>query len=145
MSVYLDRFLNIPAVRLPESDGTSFRGEADLEKLSALLDVQHRVDEAGQRVAQYLFFGGEAKRLIAVLGHLLLREDRDFHTIQCVEAAVRQYGLLGDTPAGVHVLVAASRYVAAHAPTMRSQGQTYRFARRLHRGEQLFEESDMTE
>jgi hypothetical protein len=26
-----------------------------------------------------------------------------------------------------------------HAPTMRAQGQTYGIARRLHRGEKLFE------
>ena len=29
---------------------------------------------------------------------------------------------------------------AAHSPTVRAQGQTYQIARRLHRGELLFEE-----
>jgi hypothetical protein len=33
--------------------------------------------------------------------------------------------------------VAAARYLAAHSPTMRSQGQTYDIARRLSRGEIL--------
>jgi hypothetical protein len=73
---------------------------------------------------------------------VLLREDRDFHTIQVVEAAFRQYGPHRGTPAGTHVLVAAARYLAAHAPTVRAQGQTYRIAERLCRGERLFEEAE---
>ena len=77
---------------------------------------------------------------MAHLGKLLLREDRDFHTIQTVEAAFRQYETLGHTPEGVNVLVAASRYLAAHAPTVRAQGQTYQIAYRLHQGARLFEE-----
>jgi hypothetical protein len=36
-------------------------------------------------------------------------------------------------------LVAAARYLAAHAPTSRAQGQTFQIAWRLHRGEKLFE------
>jgi len=47
---------------------------------------------------------------------------------------------LGDHPEAVNVLVAAGRYLAAHAPTMRAQGQTYGIAVRLSRGENLFEE-----
>jgi hypothetical protein len=37
--------------------------------------------------------------------------------------------------------VAAARYLAAHAPTVRAQGQTYQIARRLSRGERFFEEA----
>ena len=76
---------------------------------------------------------------MAVMGGLLLREDRNFHTIQAIEAAFRQHALLRGTVAGTHVLVAAARYLAAHSPTMRSQGQTYDIARRLSRGEILYE------
>jgi len=36
-------------------------------------------------------------------------------------------------PESIHVLVAAARYLAAHAPTMRAEGQTYQIAHRLHR------------
>jgi hypothetical protein len=39
----------------------------------------------------------------------------------------------------MHVLVAAARYLAAHSPTMRAQGQTYQIALRLNRGEPMFE------
>jgi len=98
------------------------------------------VDEAGKMVAGYLYSGGETDRLLAVMGSLLLREDRNFHTIQTVEAAFMQYDYLRGTTVGAHVLVAAARYLAAHSPTMRSQGQTYDIAPRLSRGEILYEE-----
>jgi hypothetical protein len=78
---------------------------------------------------------------MAMLGKLMLRENRDFHVIQEIEAAFGQYSLFRQTPAGIHVLVAVSRYLAAHSPTMRSQGQTYQIAERLHKGDRLFEES----
>ncbi len=141
MSVYLDRFLNVPARPLPEPDDTVKDFEALLGELPALLDRQQQVNEAGQLVAWYLYGGGQPDRLLAAVGNVLLREDRDFHTIQMVEAAFRQYGLLRGTPAGAHILVAAARYLAAHAPTVRAQGQTYQIAQRLYRGERLFEES----
>ncbi len=37
-------------------------------------------------------------------------------------------------------LVAAARYLAAHATTTRAQHQTFEIARRLHRGDRLYEE-----
>ncbi len=146
MSVYLDRFLNVPAARLPEPGNlpkarSVESSEGLLAELSTLLDRQQQVNQAGEWVARYLYGGGDPDRLLAMLGHLLLREDRDFHTIQTIEAAFRQYALVRGTPAGVHVLVAAARYLAAHAPTVRAQGQTYQIAYRLHRGERLFEEA----
>jgi nitrite reductase/ring-hydroxylating ferredoxin subunit len=140
MSVHLDRFLNVPPVRLPEPDGREEAPEELLAELPALLDERQRVDAAGDLVARYLYGGGDVDRLLAVMGGMLLREDRNFHTIQAVEAAFSQYALLRGTTAGTHVLIAAARYLAAHSPTMRSQGQTYDIARRLSRGEILHEE-----
>ena len=140
MSVHLDRFLNVPPARLPEPRGSEETPEELLAGLPALLDERQRVYAAGELVASYLSGGGDAGRLLAVMGGLLLREDRDFHTIQAIEAAFRQHTLLRGTAAGTHVLLAAARYLAAHAPTMRSQGQTYDIARRLSRGEILYEE-----
>ena len=142
MSIYLDRFLNIPAARLPTA--TNANGASpQLPALADLLDQQQQVNPVGNCVGDYLFQGGAAAALRAELGALLLREDRDFHTIQCVEAAFRQHDLLAADPnsqqEAVHVLVAAARYLAAHAPTMRAQGQTFGIARRLHRNEKLFE------
>src|SRR5438270_27868 len=139
MSVYLDRFLNVPAVRLPEPDTGAQRDEL-LAELPQLLDKQQQVNEAGALVASYLAAGGDDRCLLAALGAGLVREDRDFHTIQCVEAAVRRYGDLRGSPAGTHVLVAAARYLAAHSPTMRAERQTLDIARRLQRGERLYED-----
>jgi hypothetical protein len=140
MSVHLDRFLNVPPARLPEPRGSKETPEELLAGLPALLDERQRVYAAGELVASYLYGGGDAERLLAVMGGLLLREDRNFHTIQAIEAAFRQHILLRGSAAGTHVLVAAARYLAAHSPTMRSQGQTYDIARRLSRGEILYEE-----
>ena len=69
-----------------------------------------------------------------------MRENRNFHTIQCVEAAVRQHELLRGTDDASVPLIAAARYLAAHATTARSQRQTFEIARRLHRGERLYED-----
>jgi hypothetical protein len=91
-------------------------------------------------VARYLAAGGDEARLLATLGKALTREDRDFHTIQTVEAAFAQHALLHGTPEATHALIAAARYLAAHAPTVRAEGQTFQIAERLHRGENLYEE-----
>jgi hypothetical protein len=141
MSVYLNRFLNVPAARMSAENGAagSDLGEL-LDSLPALLDRQQQVDQAGALVAEYLARGGEGGAMIAALGRALLREDRDFHTIQDFEAAVRLHSYLGATPAGAHALVATARYLAAHSPTVRAQGQTWNIATRLHRGDRLFEE-----
>ncbi len=140
MSVYLDRFLNVPPARLPESDPEAAAGPELLAGLAAALDRQQQVAPAARLVATYLARENDAAPLVATLGRLLVREDRNFHTIQMLEAGVRQHAALRRTEAGAHMLVAAARYLAAHAPTARAQGQTFEIARRLHRGERLFEE-----
>jgi hypothetical protein len=67
-----------------------------------------------------------------------VRENRNFHTIQCVEAAARQHQSLAGTAEAELPLIAATRYLAAHAATTRSQRQTFDIAKRLHRGEEVF-------
>jgi hypothetical protein len=142
MSIHLDRFLNVPAARLPVPDPDA---DPDLlvVELPSLLDRQQQVAEAGQLVASFLGAGGDPGRLVASLGAGLVREDRNFHTIQCLEAAVRQHELLGPGEAAGLPLIAAARYLAAHAATSRSQRQTFEIARRLHRGERLYEDIEV--
>jgi nitrite reductase/ring-hydroxylating ferredoxin subunit len=135
MSVYLDRFLNVPPAKLRAS-----AGDTELNVLVPLLDRQQQVDEAGALVAAFLDGDGSYERLLGRLAGLLLREDRDFHTIQAVEAAFRQVDHLGPGDDARMVLVAGARYLAAHAPTPRAQGQTFEIARRLNRGERLYED-----
>jgi nitrite reductase/ring-hydroxylating ferredoxin subunit len=138
-SVHLDRFLNVPATRIPAPDADA-DPDALLEELPRLLDRQQQVDEAAQLAVSFLGAGGQPARLVAALGSALVREDRNFHTIQCVEAAVRQHELLVGSDDASLPLLAAARYLAAHATTARSQRQTFDIARRLHRGENLYDE-----
>ena len=138
-SVYLDRFLNVPATRLPAA-GAAVDVSALLEELPRLLDRRQQVDEAGQLAADFLAAGGDPARLVAALCAALTRENRNFHTIQCVEAAVRQHELLAASESGTLPLLAAVRYLAAHATTTRSERQTFEIARRLHGGERLYED-----
>lgn len=140
MTVYLDRFLNVPAARLPEPNCNGKRPADRLAELPALLDRQQQVNQTAALVADYLAGGGKPDALLAALGGALLREDRDFHSIQDIEAAFRQYSILKESPAAAHVLIATTRYLAAHAPTVRAQAQTYQIALRLNRGEHVFDE-----
>ena len=139
MRVYLDRFLNVPPARLPDPDKQVETPETLLAELPELLNRQQQVKSAGALVGCYLNSGGEPDRLLALLGKLLLREDRNFHTIQNVAAAFQQYETLRNQEAGIHVLVATTRYLAAHSPTMRSQGQTYEIAAHLQKGDRVYE------
>jgi nitrite reductase/ring-hydroxylating ferredoxin subunit len=140
MSVYLNRFLNVPAVTLPRSNGARDYQAGPQEQLLTLLDRQQQVHHVGDLAAACLHSGDDAAAFQAALGHALLREDRNFHTIQNVEAVFRQYAQLRGTEAGAHLLIATARYLAAHCPTMRAQGQTYQIALKLHRGARLFED-----
>jgi nitrite reductase/ring-hydroxylating ferredoxin subunit len=144
MKLYLDRFLNMPAARLPDEREVAADGRADeagiLAELRDLLDVEQQVNPAGALVWRYLERGHTPARLLSTLGHVLLREDGEFHSYQCLEAGFALYKELHKTrpAAAERVLVAVARYLAAHAPTSRSMLQTARTALRLHRGEELY-------
>jgi len=138
MSVYLDRFLNTPPAALPRERKVA-DPEALLVDLEAVFDRRQQVDQSAELTAAYLASGGDPAKLLAALGSSLLREDRDFHTIQAFEAAFRQFENLGAASEGARVLVAATRYLAAHAATPRAQLQTYNIAVRLHHGDNLYE------
>src|SRR5713101_36567 len=66
VSVHLDRFLNVPATRLPTPDPAADPA-ALLEELPRLLDRQQQVDEAGQLASSFLGTGGDPARLVASL------------------------------------------------------------------------------
>jgi nitrite reductase/ring-hydroxylating ferredoxin subunit len=142
MKVYLDRFLNVPAARLP---GTQLEGveHPQLGALGACWDAQGFVDEAAGIVFGFLRDGGSREAVAAALGHALLQEDAEFHWFQTVEAAIRH---ARSWPEGSEesalVFCAAARFLAAHTPTRRELPQVVRIASRLRRGEVLFEESE---
>jgi hypothetical protein len=138
MSIYLNRFLNMPAQRIPEADYRTADGAALRAALLEQMNVQQQVEEVAQIVSIYLATGADPGELLATLGHAMLREDAGFHAFQSVDAAFRQYQARRDTAAGRHVLIAMARFLAAHAPTSRAIGQTFHIALRLHRGEELY-------
>jgi len=101
-----------------------------------LLGTQAQVDEAAMYVYRYLSLGYPREALLQKLGHVLLREDAEFHSFQMLEAAFHQADELDEERAQM-TLVAGARYLAAHAPTARALRQTANLALRLHRGEDL--------
>jgi hypothetical protein len=140
LKVFLDRFLNIPAARLPAYHPLA-AGRPDLSHLQACWDQEGMVDEAGAIVYGWLHAGGEQASVIAALGAALLAEDAEFHWYQTYEAAVCQVGAwpVGSEPAAL-ILAGAARFLAAHTPTRRELAQVVRIATRLRRGEALYEE-----
>lgn len=135
LRVYLDRFLNVPAARLPAAD------QGDLADLGACWDVQGSVDAAGSIAYGFLRGGGSQAELVAALGHALLAEDAQFHWFQVYEAAVRH---VSSWPEGSEeaalVLAGLARFLSAHTPTRRELPTVVRIAARLRRGDHLYEE-----
>jgi nitrite reductase/ring-hydroxylating ferredoxin subunit len=147
MQVYLIRFLNVPPARLPGEGDDQLddlpRDGAELrDALLAALDRQGAVKMAGRLVARYLMLSHPVEPLIATLTRAVLREDAEFYTYQMLEAGVQQYREWGESAAGRQILIAVARYIAAHSPTERAQLQTAIVARRLSRGEAIYEAED---
>jgi class 3 adenylate cyclase len=140
MAVYLDRFLNIPPVRVPRFEQDGSDPAETLAALPGLLDQQQQVNESAELIARYLDNGGELGPLVSLVGKLLVREDRDFHTIQAVEAAISGLPFATTPERTKNLMVAAIRYLAAHAPTVRAAEQTFQIAHRLAQGERLYED-----
>jgi nitrite reductase/ring-hydroxylating ferredoxin subunit len=139
LRVYLDRFLNVPAARLPSVEPAT--GANDLEALQACWDTEGGVDLAGGIAYRFLSSGGSPEALVAALGHALLVEDAQFHWFQIFEAAVRHYRAWPEgSEQGRLTLVGTARFLAAHTPTRRERSQVVRIATRLRRGEPLYEE-----
>ncbi|TLY06489.1 MAG: Rieske (2Fe-2S) protein, partial [Thaumarchaeota archaeon] len=151
MSNYLNRFLNVPAVAIPsytEENIDSMKNQGAeniMDKFLDALDKRQQVNEAANIVASHLATCRD-EVILPILVHSLLREDRSFHTIQMLEAALTQKSeakrlrLFDDDNRASAVLIAAARYLAAHSPTARSQGQTFDIAWRLNQGGKLYEE-----
>jgi nitrite reductase/ring-hydroxylating ferredoxin subunit len=139
LRVYLDRFLNVPAARLP----SNYPGTAGSEELKACWESEGKVDDAGGIVYRLLVDGDDRERseVIASIGHQLLTEDARFHWYQILEAAIRQYGAWPDrSEQGALIMAGAARFLAAHTPTRRELSHVVHIATRLRRGEPLYEE-----
>jgi nitrite reductase/ring-hydroxylating ferredoxin subunit len=144
MSVYQDRFLNVPPAAVPLDDASLGDLPHDphvlLEGITDTLNMQQRVGETARLVSRYAGLGHAEGPLLQTLALTTIREDAAFHTFQMLEAGIRQYQEWRGTPQARLILIAMARYAAAHAPTQRSFLQTFAIAQRLHRGDMLYEE-----
>ena len=139
ISIYLDRFLNMPAQRIPEPNGAHTENDLGQGILEAM-DSQQQVERAARLVTDYLTTAARPDGLLPVLAHAMLREDSTFHHFQIVDAALKQYEERKGTDAARHVLVGTARFLAAHYPTPRAVNQTFNIAVRLQRGDEIFKE-----
>jgi hypothetical protein len=142
MALYLTRYLNVPPARIPGESGDRLDDlPADAQAIDAALldafDRQRQVDLAAKLVARRLTLGHSHQALITTLANAALREDAGFHVYQMLEAGVRQFAVWGGGDEGRRILIAVTRYLAAHSPTERAALQTAEIARRLMRGDEL--------
>ena len=142
ISVYMDRFLNVPAARLPSErnlDGLAETADALLEKLLEQLDQRSNIDDTAAITATYIARGFPLKELVNTLTLATVREDLDFHTLQVLDAAVQQCAQWDDPQIVENIMVGVTRNLAAHCPTRRAGQQTARIAAKLQRGEVIYE------
>ena len=149
IAVYMDRYLNVPAAKLPAERG-AVRPAADaaaaaslLDELLGALDNRAEVERAADLTSSYLRtpagdWHAHLRRLVDRLAFATLREDLDFHTLQVLEAAATQLAARGNDRGAEQIMVGVVRNLAAHCPTQRAGYQTAVIARRLQHGEELF-------
>ena len=137
LRVYLDRFLNVPAARLPDGAagaarragpvvGRAGRGQRGGGDRVRLPPRRRRPRRSSSR--------SSAPRCS--------REDVEFHWYQVFEAAVRQAEAWPDgSEEQALVLTGLARFLAAHTPTRRELSRVIDIATRLRRGEALYEDS----
>lgn len=143
MSVYMDRYLNVPAARLPSERTTRDQLSADATELRGSLlrelDQRANIERVADIVSRYVALGFDLPGLIDTLTFATVREDLDFHSLQVLEAAVNQCNAWPEGCERENILVGVARNLAAHCPTRRAGQQTADIARRLHRGDKVFE------
>ena len=137
MSIYLDRFLNMPPQHIPGPVPNSTPESEQLDRLLELVNARQQVEESASAVSGYLASQSPNRDLLATMGHMMLREDADFHSFQIVDAAFNQFKSREGTESARHVMIGLARFLAAHSPTPRAEGQTYQIALRLQRGEEI--------
>jgi len=142
MSIYVDRFLNIPRAQLPgETSLEKFPSAPHLlrERILSSLDQRIGWSEVPSLVVRYLRLGYPEQDLVDTLTFATVREDLDFHKLQVIEAGVTQAQVW--RPGSIErelLYTAVARHLAAHCPTRRSSSQSVAVALRLHHGEEIY-------
>jgi len=141
MSVYIDRFLNIPAAKLAGDQSLEDLPQAADELRNSMLgslDERKGWSILPRLVVRYLRLGYSEPELVDLLTLATTREDLDFHTMQVLEAAVTQAQQWPANQLARELLyTAAARHLAAHCPTRRAASQSVAVALRLNRGEEI--------
>jgi len=144
ISVYIDRFLNVPAAKLPSEKNitTDLPGEKEdlLDLLLIQLDQRSNIDHVANIAARYISSGHPVTELIDCLVLATVREDLDFHSLQVLDAAVSQARAWKDDSIVENIFVGVVRNLAAHCPTRRAGQQTAKIAAKLQRGESIYEQ-----
>ena len=143
LAVFLDRFLNVPPARMPGDTltGLSTEPEALLASLLNALDQKSDPEQAIRLAVQYHRLGHPRQGLYDTLVFATLREDLNFHWLQCVEAGIQQIEVWGQAREAEDILVGVVRNLAAACPTRRQQLEPSLVALRLQRGEVMHEEA----
>lgn len=143
ITVYMDRFLNIPPAALPgEAGGLDHLSTDANELLSAMLDALDRKDRTellAELVSRYVELGHPFDALVDRLTYATVREDVNFHYFQVLEAAVSQVADQPHAPQSAHILVGIARNLSAICPTARASLQLITVAGRLSKGERVHE------
>jgi nitrite reductase/ring-hydroxylating ferredoxin subunit len=144
MSIYVDRFLNIPGARLPSEQALENLPTAADELRGAILsalDQRKEWSEVPRLALRYLRLGHPEAMLMDALTFATVREDLDFHSLQVLEAGFTQAEEWPPASAERELLYAAiCRHLAAHCPTRRSSSQSVAVALRLQKGEEVYSE-----
>ena len=144
LAVYMDRFLNVPAAKLPdeapEHEKLSTDAKALREMLLEQLNQQSRIDETARIVSHYMKLKFPLAPLFDTLAYATVREDLDFHTLQVLEAGFQQCKEWEGQPHAAHILVGVIRNLAAVCPTARARLRTAVTALKLHHGDRIYED-----
>ena len=144
LRVYLDRFLNVPAARLPGRGAGSVRATVGRPGRARRRAGTRRAASTTPARSSTATWPTAATRRgpSPPSATRCSTEDAEFHWFQTYEAAVRQFHAWpAGSEEGALILAGAARFLAAHTPTRRELSQVVRIATRLQRGEALFEEA----
>ena len=105
------------------------------------LDQRGNIELSADIVSRYMELDLPFADLVDTLTFATVREDLDFHSLQVLDAGVRQCTMWGPGEESRNIMVGVIRNLAAHCPTRRAGQQTAQIAQRLHRGDKMFEEA----
>ena len=146
LAVYMDRFLNVPAVRLPDERNTQAGLPSDPQEicraLLELLDQQAHVEDAARMLARYVRLKHPLQALFNTLAFGTLREDLGLPHWLVLEAGIQQALAWDGGPEVEHILVGVVRHLAVVCPTPRAQLKPAQVGLRLNKGERLYEPSE---